>query len=156
MTILNKCFIINLLTNKLSSMRRTVANKKNYDNLNNARGGGHTFEDYFKRAVNPMLVLCLLDDKPMYVYQMTQELKQRGGNDCAVSFLYPVLYRLQKLGYVEESGKEVSEDNRVRNYYSITQSGRDYLKELSDEYDYLNETVEKIMSRYHGKGKNNE
>ncbi|WP_324825537.1 PadR family transcriptional regulator [Sinanaerobacter sp. ZZT-01] len=115
----------------------------------NLKESGHSFGDYFKRAVNPMLVLRLLSEKPMYVYQMTQELKQRGDSECTVSFLYPVLYRLQKLGYVEESGKQISEDNRVRNYYAITQMGQEHLEALSKEYQQLVLSVEKIMKGYH-------
>lgn len=112
----------------------------------NLKESGHSFEDYFKRAVNPMLVLHLLSEQPMYVYQMTQALKARGGNDCAVSFLYPVLYRLQKQGYVEESGREISDDNRVRNYYTITASGQGYLNELKMQYRLLLKTVDCIMT----------
>ena len=41
------------------------------------KDSGHSFEDYFKRAASPMLVLHLLDEQPMYVYQMTQELERR-------------------------------------------------------------------------------
>ena len=35
------------------------------------------FEDYFKRATSPMLVLYLLNEKPMYVYRLSQELEKR-------------------------------------------------------------------------------
>lgn len=111
-------------------------------------GKGHSFGDFFKRAVNPMLVLRLLTEQPMYVYQMTQEMEKRGGSDCAVSFLYPVLYRLQSLGYVEESGKVISADNRVRNYYAITEAGCTYLERITAEYHELLCTVEKIMEGY--------
>ena len=31
---------------------------------------GHSFADYFKRALNPLLVLLLLSEQPMYVYEM--------------------------------------------------------------------------------------
>ena len=41
------------------------------------KDSGHSFEDYFKRAASPMLVLHLLSEEPMYVYQMTQELERR-------------------------------------------------------------------------------
>lgn len=111
-------------------------------------GKGHSFEDFFKRAVNPMMVLRLLTEQPMYVYQMTQEMEKRGGSDCAVSFLYPVLYRLQSLGYVEESGKVISADNRVRNYYAITEEGRIYLEKITAEYREILDAVDKIMDGY--------
>ena len=77
---------------------------------------GHSFEDYFKRAISPMLVLHLLSQQPMYVYQMQQELSRRSQGRYTLSLLYPVLYRLVKLGYVKEDGKQISPDNRVRQY----------------------------------------
>lgn len=33
---------------------------------------GHSFEDYFKRAVNPMLILSLLQERPKYAYEASQ------------------------------------------------------------------------------------
>ena len=45
---------------------------------------GHSFEDYFKRAVNPMLILSLLQERPKYAYEMTQELKERTGGECSI------------------------------------------------------------------------
>ena len=57
---------------------------------------GHSFEDYFKRAISPMLVLHLLSQQPMYVYQMQQELSRRSQGRYTLSLLYPVLYRLVK------------------------------------------------------------
>ena len=62
---------------------------------------GHSFEDYFKRAVNPMLILSLLQERPKYAYEMTQELKERTGGEYNMPLLYPVLYRLQDQGFIE-------------------------------------------------------
>ena len=109
------------------------------------KDSGHTFEDYFKRAANPMLVLRLLSEKPMYVYQMAQELEKRSNSVYTLSLLYPVIYRLVKMGYVSEGQKEVSSDNRVRQYYSITESGRAYLKEIYQQYILLDHAVRDII-----------
>ena len=84
---------------------------------------GHSFEDYFKRAVNPMLILSLLQERPKYAYEMTQELKERTGGEYNMPLLYPVLYRLQDQGFIEESEKVISQNNRVRNYYRLTPAG---------------------------------
>lgn len=107
---------------------------------------GHTFIDYLKRAVNPMLVLALLSEEPMYTYQMIQELKKRGNSDYTASFLYPVLYKLENQGYVKNSGKIVSKDNRVRNYYAITEEGIKYLKKLKSEYTEMIKSVDMVLN----------
>lgn len=106
--------------------------------------GGHSFEDYFKRATSPLLVLHLLNEEPMYGYKMTQELKKRSNAVYNMSFLYPVLYRLQEQGFVTEFSKEIN--HRLRNYYAITDIGRDYLEQLKVKYQMLLVAVEDIMN----------
>lgn len=95
---------------------------------------GHSFEDYFKRAVNPMLILSLLQERPKYAYRMTQELKARTDGGYNMPLLYPVLYRLQAQGYIEEAEKVISQNNRVRNYYRLTPAGIAHLAEMRKEY----------------------
>lgn len=98
---------------------------------------GHSFEDYFKRAMNPLIILSILLERPKYAYEMTQELKQRSGGLYQMPLLYPVLYRLEKNGYVEISETVISEKNRTRNYYRITEPGRAYLKDCVVQYRAL-------------------
>ena len=50
----------------------------------------HSFEDYFKRATSPMLTLFLLNEKPMYVYKLSQELEKRSNKIYKMNFLYIV------------------------------------------------------------------
>ena len=106
---------------------------------------GHSFEDYFKRALNPMLVLVLLKEESMYVYQMQQELKRRSGGTYTISLLYPVLYRLEEQGYLVLSQQQITEDNRVRGYYSITPEGLEYLEHIKEVYRDLCQAVEIIL-----------
>lgn len=114
--------------------------KKNAD-----KDAGHSFEDYFKRAASPMLVLHLLNEKPMYVYQMARELDKRSNGVYTLSLLYPVIYRLVKQGFIAEGEKQISDDNRVRQYYSITPEGRDYLAKVSVEFKCLVNAVNQIL-----------
>ena len=95
---------------------------------------GHSFEDYFKRAVNPMLILSLLQERPKYAYEMTQELKERTGGEYNMPLLYPVLYRLQDQGFIEESEKAISQNNRVRNYYRLTPAGIAHLEVMRRDF----------------------
>ena len=50
---------------------------------------GHSFLAYFKRATSPLAVLRILSDRPMYGYELIQELKQRSGGKYQLSLLYP-------------------------------------------------------------------
>ena len=105
---------------------------------------GHSFEDYFKRAVNPFLVLLLLSERPMYVYEMANELEKRSEGKYCLSLLYPVIYRLVSQGFVIEGKKLISDDNRVRQYYEITTTGLEYLEEIQSVYDEMTQTIQII------------
>ena len=105
---------------------------------------GHSFLAYFKRATSPLVVLRLLGERPMYGYELTQELKKRSGGAFTISVLYPVLYRLEEQGYVEVVRSEVS-DNRARSYYGITRRGEDYLQETWREYQRISSVFCDLM-----------
>ena len=105
---------------------------------------GHSFEDYFKRAVNPMLVLEILSERSMYVYEMANELEKRSNGQYTISLLYPVIYRLASHGFVREGPKAISEDNRVRQYYEITPEGTAYLHQIEEVYDQMVEAVQQM------------
>ncbi len=77
---------------------------------------GHSFESYYKRATSPMVVLALLREKPMYVYEIQQALREKSNGVYTMQVLYPVIYKLEEQGYVKVARQEI-EKNRVRNYY---------------------------------------
>lgn len=99
---------------------------------------GHTFGTYFKRTTSPIIVLSLLREKTMYVYELSTTMKKRSAGRYTVAILYPVLYRLEELGYVENSNTEIV-DGRARNYYRITATGEKYLTECLAEYRAMHE-----------------
>ncbi len=109
-------------------------------------GESNTFEDYFRRATSPMLTLYLLSEKPMYVYNLSQELQKRTGSAYKMTFLYPVIYRLQQNGYVVECSQEITESHRTRNYYAITDKGREYLSTILEKYKELLSAVDIIIN----------
>ena len=104
----------------------------------------HSFESYFKRATSPLAVLRLLSDQVMYGYQISQALQQKSGGRFTIAVLYPILYRLEAQGYIQVEKTEVI-SNRVRNYYSITDAGRQHLKKSLDEYSELHKAFKKII-----------
>ena len=48
---------------------------------------GHSFEAFYKRATSPLVVLRLLGEKPMYGYEITQEMKKRSDGKYTISIL---------------------------------------------------------------------
>ena len=83
------------------------------ENYNGKSGTADGMKDNFKKATTEMLVLFLLGEKPMYVYEMIQALDHRSNSAYSVATLYPAIYRLQKFGFIREYAKCVSEDNKM-------------------------------------------
>ena len=107
------------------------------------RNTGHTFKDYLKRAVNPMLILLFLSQRPMYAYELEHKL---ASYNYSGSIPYQVLERLEKQGYVVRTTRTRSKENRVRQYYSITPSGLEHLHYLEQEYDRLIAAINLILA----------
>jgi len=86
------------------------------------------------------LLLCILDQQPMYGYQIIRELKKRsqGYFEFKEGTLYPALHRLEKSGLV--AGKwEMLANGRPRRYYHLTAKGRARLTDERTKWlDFLN------------------
>ena len=106
--------------------------------------GGHTFEAFFKRATSPLVVLKLLEEGPMYGYEITQEMKKRSGGRYTIAILYPMLYRLIEQGYIREDRTEVV-GGRARTYYALTEEGRTYFHKTLREYYTLSSVFDDLM-----------
>jgi PadR family transcriptional regulator PadR len=71
------------------------------------------------------LLLCLIEQQPMYGYQIIKELEQRseGYFKFKEGTLYPALHRLEKAGLI--TGKwQLLPSGRPRRYYHITAKGK--------------------------------
>ena len=87
-----------------------------------------------KKATTEMMVMHLLRQKPMYTYEMMNAIEERSGGDIVFNTLYLSIYRLEENGYIREHEKVMSEDNRVRIYFAITDAGSAYFDELVKGY----------------------
>ena len=104
-----------------------------------------SFKGLLKRATTEMLILLILRYKPMYTYELMNTLDRMSSGYLAFNTLYIAIYRLKELQFIEESGKSVSSDNRMRVYFSITEAGLDYLDNLLDEYARFSNVVDSII-----------
>ncbi|MBQ9079780.1 MAG: PadR family transcriptional regulator [Clostridia bacterium] len=76
-----------------------------------------------------LLILKMLTKEDMYGYQIRQELDKRTGGAFQVKegSLYGPLYRMSERKLIV-AHKELVGEKRFRNYYSINESGREYLE----------------------------
>ena len=79
----------------------------------------------WKRGSAELLILSLVETRPRHGYEISKLIEQRSGGTIRfhVASLYPMLYRLERRGWlcgrwVEKSGQ------RRRRYYRLTRQGR--------------------------------
>lgn len=92
------------------------------------------FTENFRRATAELTILHILLDEDMYAYELIQRIAKisNGLYTLPEGTLYPVMYRLTAKGYVSEFSRMINK--RMRRYYHLEQSGREYYKALISEY----------------------
>ena len=108
-------------------------------------GTALSMAESLKKAVSEMLVLCLLDEREMYVNELIEQMEARSTGAFVISYPYALLLRLEKFGYALETGKRIAPDGRRRQYFGITEDGREYLQELVKTYVELDDGVRTIL-----------
>lgn len=104
-----------------------------------------SIREALKKSVTEMLVLFVLRQKPMYTYEMMQAIERMSAGEITFNTLYQAIYRLQGFQYIREEEKVLSEGNRVRIYFGITEAGRTYLEQLMKEYRSFTGAVDRIL-----------
>lgn len=83
-----------------------------------------------KKGSAELLILALVEGRPRHGYEIGKLIEQRSNGVLTFSAaaLYPLLYRLEKRGWIE--GKWVEQaGQRRRRYYKLTTAGRRMLDE---------------------------
>ena len=96
-------------------------------------------------ATSTPLVLAILAEADSYGYAILQRVRELSGGRMAWTdgMLYPVLHRLERLGYIKARW-EVAETGRRRKYYGITGDGRAQLDEERRQWQTVSETLRGI------------
>jgi transcriptional regulator len=81
-----------------------------------------------KKGSAELLILALVEDRPRHGYDIGKLIEQRskGAVKFAVASLYPLLYRLEKRGWIEGRWTEKAGQRR-RRLYKLTADGRKML-----------------------------
>jgi PadR family transcriptional regulator PadR len=107
-----------------------------------------TSQSNFRRGVLPLVILSLLKREDMYGYQLVQETARRSGGRLTTQegSLYPVLYRLLKMGLISDR-KVPSGRRMVRVYYHLEPAGEQRLQELIQEYTDITQGIFDIIEK---------
>ena len=78
-----------------------------------------------KKGSAELLVLALVEHRPRHGYEMSQVIEERseGAVKFRVASLYPLLYRLEKRGWIAGRWVEKTGERR-RRFYRLTPAGR--------------------------------
>ncbi len=92
-------------------------------------------KDQIKKGSTETLILALVSDRPMYGYELTQELKQRSNGyfEMKEGLLYPTLHRMEKEGLIKAEW-QTPESGRKRKYYALTAVGKEALGSQKEEW----------------------
>jgi transcriptional regulator len=89
----------------------------------------------WKKGSADLLILALLEHEARHGYDLSRLIEQRSNGVVTfhVASLYPLLYRLEKLGWIEGRWIEKPSQRR-RRCYRITPAGRDVLAAQRKEW----------------------
>ena len=110
---------------------------------------GHPEHD-LKRGTAELMILAVIEDTPRHGYDIARLIDDRSGGVLRfhVASLYPMLYRMERRGWI--SGKWVEKTGvRRRRFYRITPAGRKYLNAQRRSWDALVEAIGRVTGKSH-------
>lgn len=107
-----------------------------------------TVAGHFRKDLSMLCILSLLEQNgEMYGYELVKAMDERSGGAFALpeGTIYPVLYRLEDQGYVQQRTVRVGR-RMDRVYYSLTEEGVAFCHALHREYDLVHRGIRHIMA----------
>jgi len=106
-----------------------------------------SIERELKRGALELIVLHLLEPGEAYGYEIVAKLTAETNGTLAITdgTLYPVLYRLERAGFVSVRW-ETPQRGVPRKYYQLTNTGRDELVRLKREWTSFAGSMSKLLS----------
>ena len=103
-----------------------------------------------KKGSAELLILSLLEDRPRHGYDISKliELRSKGTLRFNVASLYPLLYRLEKRGWIQGRWVE-KEGQRRRRFYKMTPEGRKVLAAQRRGWAAFVEAIRRITGVEH-------
>ena len=104
-------------------------------------------KDHLLKGNLSMLLLKLFNEKPMYGFEVAQELEERTGSYLKIKegSLYPTLRTLEEHGLLKSWWKDGTSGHK-RRYYRLTAAGKKDLTFRSDEWRAFSTAINKVMT----------
>jgi DNA-binding PadR family transcriptional regulator len=94
------------------------------------------------------LVLGILSDGEQYGYAILKRVGELSGGrmQWTDGMLYPLLHRLERVGYVSSSWS-TSEAGRRRKHYALTATGREALAERQEQWTVVADALRQVWQQ---------
>ena len=104
----------------------------------------------WKKGSAELLILSLLDARDRHGYEISKLIEQRSGGTVRfhAASLYPLLYRLEKRGWVQGRWVEKAGQRR-RRYYRLTAQGRKVLASQRRDWRNFVDAISRITEIEH-------
>lgn len=101
-------------------------------------------KDLIAASSTPM-ILAILAESDSYGYAILQRVRELSGGhlEWTDGMLYPILHRLERLGYIAARW-EIAESGRRRKYYRITAQGKKQLAEERTQWQAVDAALRNI------------
>ncbi len=107
-------------------------------------------ERELKKGSAELLILSLVEDRPRHGYDISKliETRSKGALKFNVASLYPLLYRLEKRGWIQGRWVEKAGQRR-RRYYKLTLEGKKVLAAQRRGWRGFVEAINRITGMEH-------
>jgi PadR family transcriptional regulator len=98
-----------------------------------------------KKGSAELLILSLVEDQPRHGYDLSKLIEARSGGvlKFRVASLYPLLYRLEKRGWIQGRWIEKAGQRR-RRYYRLTPAGEQVLKSQRNTWREFADAINRV------------
>ena len=109
-----------------------------------------TPKEQWKKGSGEMLVLSLVEDQARHGYDICRMIETRsaGAVRFHVTTLYPLLYRLEKRGWIQGRWVERAAQRR-RRYYRLTAAGKKVLEQQRSSWREFVDGIGRITGTEH-------
>ncbi len=102
------------------------------------------------RGSAELAILALLTEQALYGFEISKQIEERteGALHFSLASLYPMLYDLEKRGWIKGRW-EANSAGRDRRYYSLTAAGKKQLEPLRQEWSFFFQALDRLAGVTH-------
>jgi PadR family transcriptional regulator PadR len=102
------------------------------------------WESQVKKGMLDFIILSFLSEQEFYGYELIKKIKEITRINITEGTIYPLLNRLKRDQFITSKWVEM-ETGMPRKYYTITQSGREILRGMTDGWGKITDSINQLL-----------